>query len=223
MSIGQSKSLGRVRVLIADPDYKRSQLMARALTRRGKEFEIAGIVRDSQDLIHQVEIFNADVTVLGVGLQDGTQSVLAPLRMLRDSHARTAPVMLLRSADQAIVVEAFRTGARGIISPTESFKLLAKCIRCVHDGQCWVNNSQLEYLLQAVVEQTGSDQAHGMALLTPREQLFTKLATERGKRPPTTAPGAPDSLCRAKAWGASRKRRKYYYPGLKWRDESALE
>ena len=166
MSRAPGNSRERVRVLIADADYMGSQLMASALTRCRNEFEVVGIAGNSLDVVRQVEVCKPDVALLSTGLQDGAQSGLAVLQTLRDSHARTAPVMLLHSLDRDTVVDAFRGGARGIISRSDSFKSLAKCIRCVHHGQIWANNSQIEYLLEALTQlKPRLSKSGGIALL----------------------------------------------------------
>jgi len=179
--MGKPRSAGqeRVRVLIADADHMGSQLMANALNRCRNEFEVVGIASSSQDAVRKVEACKPHVAVLSAGLQDGSQTDFAVLHTLRDSHHRTAPILLLHSLDRDTVIDAFLGGARGIISRSDSFKALAKCIRCVHHGQIWANNSQIEYLLEALTQlKPRLTKSSGMALLTPREQQVTGLVAQ---------------------------------------------
>jgi len=64
-------------------------------------------------------------------------------------HAGPAIVMLLESSERDPVVEAFRSGARGVFSRSESLRSLARCIHCVSQGQIWANSKELGYLLEA--------------------------------------------------------------------------
>jgi DNA-binding NarL/FixJ family response regulator len=179
MSTSLSAPGARVRVLIAGADYMGSQLIASALRRCRNEFEIVGIASNTQDTVREVEVCKPDVALLSAGLQDGPQTGLVVLEKLRNSDTSTATVMLLHSLDRDTVVEAFRGGARGIISRADSFKALAKCIRCVHDGQIWANNSQIQYLVDALTElKPRLARSKGMALLTPREQEVIHLVAE---------------------------------------------
>ena len=169
----------RVRVLIADVDHMGSQLLANALNRCRNEFEVVGIAVSSQDAVRKVEACKPHVAVLGGGFQTGSQADFSVLRALRDSRHRTAPILLVYSLDRDTVIDAFRGGARGIISRADSFKALAKCIRCVHDGQIWANNSQIEYLLEALTQlKPRLTKSSGIALLTPREHEVTQLVAE---------------------------------------------
>jgi DNA-binding NarL/FixJ family response regulator len=59
-------------------------------------------------------------------------------------------IMLLQSLDREMVIDAFCGGARGVLSRADSFQSLAKCIRCVHNGEIWANNAQIEFLLEAL-------------------------------------------------------------------------
>ena len=76
--------------------------------------------------------------------------------------------------------DAFRGGARGIFCRGDSFTALPKCIRQVHNGQIWVNNVELEFLLDLVIslrplkmQPTG-----GMARLTQREREVVPLVAD---------------------------------------------
>ena len=102
------------------------------------------------------------------------------LHQLRASESKTPTVMLLDSTERDLVVDAFRGGARGVFCRGYSFNALPKCIRRVHEGQIWVSNLELEFLLELVislrplkVQQTG-----GMTLLTPRERDVVRLVAE---------------------------------------------
>jgi DNA-binding NarL/FixJ family response regulator len=112
-------------------------------------------------------------------LEDGPRTGLAVLEKLRESPTRVAGIMLVQSLDREMVVQSFRGGARGVISRKDSFKALAKCIRCVHDGQFWINNEQIEYLISAFAPlRPRLTRANGMALLTSREKAVADLVGE---------------------------------------------
>lgn len=79
--------------------------------------------------------------------------------------------MLLDSSKSESVLEAFRAGARGVLSRQESVEILSKCLRSVYDGQIWANSEQIVLLLQALVSSRSIPTAHaqGMGQLSKRE------------------------------------------------------
>jgi hypothetical protein len=60
-------------------------------------------------------------------------------------------MMFLDSTDRYLVLDPFRGSARGIFCRGDSFVALPKCIRQVHNGQIWVCNVELEFLLDLVI------------------------------------------------------------------------
>jgi DNA-binding NarL/FixJ family response regulator len=77
-------------------------------------------------------------------------------------------------------VEAFRSGAHGVFSRTESPKLLAKCICSVHQGQVWANSAELRFLLEALCESepAGTIEPGTEAILSKREQDVVRCVAE---------------------------------------------
>ncbi len=172
-------SSDRVRVLIADADAMGGQLIASALKRCRDQFDVVALASSEQEVLHHSHGKKPDVVVLGTALDEGPNSGFAVLEKMRATQPSVKCVMLLHSLDRDIVVQSFRSGARGIFSRRDPFKSLAKCIRCVHDGQIWVNNEQIEYILEAFAPvKPRLAKTNGMSLLTPREQAVTALVAE---------------------------------------------
>ena len=169
----------RVRVLIADADAMGCQLIASALKRCRDQFDVVGLANSEAEVVRQATAHRPNVVLLGSALEEGPRAGLAALEKLRELRPWVRFVMLLQSLDRDTVVQSFRSGARGIFSRRESFKALAKCIRCVHDGQIWASNQQIEFLLDAFTPlRPRLATSHGMTLLTPREQAVTGLVAE---------------------------------------------
>jgi DNA-binding NarL/FixJ family response regulator len=78
------------------------------------------------------------------------------------------------------VVQAFRCGAHGIFSRTESSKSLAKCIHSVHQGQVWANSAELRSLIGALRESEPMRlvDSSGQAILSKREQDVVRCVAE---------------------------------------------
>src|SRR5262249_3845573 len=98
---------------------------------------------------------------------------------IRAAHSDLGIVVLLDSLDRNLVVEAFRSGARGVFPRSESFESLCKCIRCVHEGQVWSNAVGLHFVLDALVEHGPMvSRLAGTRQLSKREEQSTVLVAE---------------------------------------------
>jgi len=175
-----SPSQERISILIADADQMGCQLMAGALRRCRNYFDVVAVASSSPDAICKLQTFKPNVAVVSPELQDGPQTGFKVLEELRRSHPHTAGVMLLQSAEPPPVIAAFRCGARGVISRSDSFKDLSKCIRYVRLGKIWATNENLEIILDALthIQPIHINKADGTALLTPREKDAVRLVTE---------------------------------------------
>ena len=103
------------------------------------------------------------------------------LRWLRISHPSIATVLLVEKDDRELVINAFRSGARGIFLFTQDpFRMLCKCINCVARGEIWLNNTQIHYLADALSEVPTLRvvNSNGRTLLTPREEQVVALVAD---------------------------------------------
>jgi two-component system nitrate/nitrite response regulator NarL len=169
-----------IRVAVADATRMNSQLIVGALKRSHSNFEVRALSSNSSVAVHELQDYRPDVAVISAQLEDGPLTGFKILHQLRASDSKTPAVMLLDSTDRELVVDAFRAGARGVFCRDYSFKALPKCIRRVHEGQVWVSNVELEFLLELVVSMRPmkARNSGGMALLTPREKDVVRLAAE---------------------------------------------
>src|SRR5581483_4010186 len=103
------------------------------------------------------------------------------VRRLHLAHPQVAKVLLLDQYDRDVVVQAFRSGVRGLFCFADyPFRLLCKCIHSVHNGQVWANSEQLRYLLETVIHVPALRvvNAKGVKLLTPREEQVVALVAD---------------------------------------------
>lgn len=169
-----------IRVAVADATRMNSQLMVSALRRRQYNFNVQALASDSAIVFGELQNNSPDVALISARLKDGPLSGFRVLEKLRSVEKKVPVVMLLDSADRDQVVDAFRTGARGVFCRGSSFNVLPKCIRRVHEGQIWVNNMELEFVLELVIGTKPMEvrSSGGMALLTLRERDVVRLAAE---------------------------------------------
>jgi two-component system, NarL family, nitrate/nitrite response regulator NarL len=145
-----------------------AQLFSDALRRRGFVVEQAA---ESFDAAAAAAV-KADVILLSENLEGVAGRGLAALKELRSQSPQARAVLLMDACERDSVVEAFRHGARGVFSRHDPVELLAKCVRRVHEGQLWMNDNQLAFLVDALADAISQRlvDAQGDALLSKREQ-----------------------------------------------------
>lgn len=170
----------RIHVLVAEADPMGSQLIAGALKRCRNQFDIVALTSNSSDAILKLNEHKPDVAVISAELQDGPLMGFRVLNELRIAQFKTATIMLLRDSERDLVIDAFRSGARGVFSRVQSFKALSKCIRIVHKGEVWASHGDLEFVLEALTHLKPFQvvSAHGLLLLTKREEDVVRLVAE---------------------------------------------
>ena len=177
MSAATSDAIG---VLIADSNRMQAQLLAGALRRR-PEYRIAMCRMDAASISQAVTAKHPHVVLLSFGASTNTSESVMILRRFHLSHPEIRKVLLVDSSDRELVTNAFRSGARGIFTLTDSnLRLLCKCLTKVAEGQIWANTEQLNYLVELVSEVPSLRvlNATGRSLLTPREEQVVALVAE---------------------------------------------
>ena len=155
------------------------QLMETAL-RGYRQISVAASVVESGEVLEVYENVKPDVCVISNTLRDGQASGFRAARELHASFREVNMVLLLESSERSLVVEAFRSGARGVFSRDDSFELLARCVQRVHEGQVWANSQQLHFAMEALAETPPSAivDTKGAPLLTKRELSVVRLVAE---------------------------------------------
>jgi two-component system nitrate/nitrite response regulator NarL len=168
-----------IRILAADSTRMNSQLLAAALE-RDKRFLIIEPAADTRGVVATVLKEKPAVAVISAELDDEPRKGFEVAREVHAAVPETKLVMLLDASDRSQVVEAFRAGARGVFSRSESLKSLAKCIHCVAQGQVWANSRELRFVLEALGEALPLHvvDARGATLLSKREQEVVRCVAE---------------------------------------------
>jgi DNA-binding NarL/FixJ family response regulator len=167
-------------VLVADSNRMQAQLLAGAL-RRHTEFHVTTCQLDTAAILQSVSVKTPRVALLSLSPTASPPETLMILRRFHLTHPEVPKVLLAESCDRELVVNAFRSGARGIFTITDSnMRTLCKCLLRVAAGQIWANTEQLTYLVELVSEVPSLRvvNAGGHSLLTPREEQVVALVAE---------------------------------------------
>jgi DNA-binding NarL/FixJ family response regulator len=168
-----------IRVLVADSNQTQSQLLSSAL-RRQPGITVTccrGELGDCKQVLRSAPV---DIVLLSDSPTHHDQLVDI-LRDLHASYPNSGLILLLDRYDRNLVVNAMRSGTRGLFCRTcQPFRALCRCISAVHQGQFWANTEQIGYLVEALnsVPQARVVDANGDGILTSREEQIVGLVAE---------------------------------------------
>jgi two-component system, NarL family, nitrate/nitrite response regulator NarL len=169
----------KIRVLAADSTRMSSQLLAEALA-QDRQFEVTGIEPKGASILEAVAHKKPHVLLVSAVLEESAMLGFDLTRQVCASYPETRVILLMDTSSRSAVVEAFRCGAQGVFSRTESSKSLAKCINNVYQGQVWASSAELRYLLDAFRESEPMQlvDSRGEAILSKREQDVVRCVAE---------------------------------------------
>ena len=168
-----------LRVLVSDDTPVHTELLADALKRDG-HLQVSTSASGSEDLIGRADLRDVDVLLLSSTLDEQPGRGFEVLRGLHSAHGFVPAVMLLDSAKREAVLEAFRSGARGILGRNESVEIFGKCLQRVHEGQIWANSEQMALLVHAFASSpvVCVVDALGLNLLSKREMEIVRSVAQ---------------------------------------------
>jgi DNA-binding NarL/FixJ family response regulator len=166
-------------LLIAESTVLAGDLLRQVLGRSFKGTRFISHVVDLSRLIEATQTFQPDVVLLGIDVAGNFPDGIEFLRQIKATCPRSRPILLVDRQDPRIIIEAFRSGARGVLRRSEPLSVLIKCVLAVHQGQVWASAGELELLLQALAEtRVRLVSSIGVDLLTQRENEVAALIAE---------------------------------------------
>jgi DNA-binding NarL/FixJ family response regulator len=165
------------RVLIADRDPMSSDLLAHALAGRGI---CDAHAVNSADLLTTLETRPADVVVIASDLSLGPRNAFDLTHAVNRSYPNIHIVMILNQSDPDTVINAFRSGARGVFSRAQPMLEFLDCVQHVHKGYVWAGGQEAMCLLDIIRNLPAPSPltATNCPALTDRELQVVRLAAK---------------------------------------------
>jgi DNA-binding NarL/FixJ family response regulator len=157
-----------------------SRLLANALQRR-PEFRISICPIETNSIRQAIILARAKVLLISSNASDSAEGLMATMHQVHLACPEVAKILLTESYSRELVINAFRSGARGIFCLSNTrFRLLCRCIQRVAEGQIWANSEQTRFLLDLIsdVPSIRVVNSKGWQLLTPREEQVVALVAE---------------------------------------------
>jgi two-component system nitrate/nitrite response regulator NarL len=179
MNLSSKLADSLIRVFVADSSRIHTQLLAAAL-RSEESFEVTECIASSQGIVADAIKNSPDVAIVSTTQSDNANRGFDLVREMRAGNPGLRVLMLLDSATREVVLEAFRCGAKGIFSRSESLETLRKCIICVHNGEIWASAEQMAYAVEALASAPviRAIDSKGLSLLSKRELEIVQCLAE---------------------------------------------
>jgi len=136
----------RFRILILDRDEMSSDLLAARLARDGRVH--ASGVR-STDLLDHMANGKAQLVVIGAELNEAARTGFDLAHTAHRVYPAVPIVILLNQSTREGVINAFRSGARGVFSRQQPVTDFIQCIEQVRKGLIWAGPQETTFLLDA--------------------------------------------------------------------------
>lgn len=166
---------GTIRVIVAD-----TQAIFRAGLRKifalEDDIRVVGQAESLDQTVAAIQKFSADVVIFEAALAPNPAETVSDL--IRQ-NASCRLVVVLQEPDQEMTLELFRRGAHSIVSREVEPETLVECLRKVAQGEPWLENSAVAWVLNAYRTQglrpAGS---RPKVSLTPKESLIVSCVTQ---------------------------------------------
>jgi DNA-binding NarL/FixJ family response regulator len=148
-----------IRVILAD-----SQAIYRVGMRKvfalEDDIRVVAQAETLTNLYSALHRFPTDVVVLEGQLLNGTIDAIPEL-VRRAPNAKI--IVQVVESDESNTVELYRRGVRGVVPRSISPDLLIKCVRKIADGETWIDNRSISWVIEAY-------RAQATTLTNPRTQ-----------------------------------------------------
>jgi len=148
------------------------------LFERHDDFQVMCCCQDGATALDAVEQYQPDVLVMDLRMPG--LSGLDVLRALTANQSRTRTVLLTAIVRDSEVMEAIKSGVRGIVLKESSPDVLIDCVRRVHRGEQWIERETVTRALQRVLDRESAER-EAEETLTPREIEIVRMVA-RGLR-----------------------------------------
>jgi two-component system, NarL family, nitrate/nitrite response regulator NarL len=124
-----------------------SDLLARVLA---KDMLCQATAVQPADLMRVLEANHADLVVIGAELNQGSWNGFTLANTVGRTYANILIVTLLNTSDHDSVINAFRSGARGVFSREQPMNEFLDCVEHVRRGLIWAGERETSFLLEAL-------------------------------------------------------------------------
>jgi DNA-binding NarL/FixJ family response regulator len=145
------------------------------LFRLEKDFQLLARCKDGIETIQAVRSHRPDIVILDIRMPEKDGLTIA--REMQAEKLPTRVVLLTAELEDDQLLEAVRSGVRGIVLKEMAPQLLVQCIRKVHAGEQWIERRSTALNLEKILQREAAAREIE-ALITPREINILKMVAQ---------------------------------------------
>jgi DNA-binding NarL/FixJ family response regulator len=163
-----------IRLVVAD-DHPLILDGVENLFRLEEDFQLLARCKDGIETMQAVRQYKPDVVILDIRMpgKDG----LAIAREMLAGKLSTRVVLYTAELEDAQLLEAIRSGVRGIVLKEMAPQLLVQCVRKVHAGEQWIERRSTALNLEKILLREAAAR-EVEALITPREINILRMVVQ---------------------------------------------
>lgn len=169
-----------IQLLIVAPNQMSCDLLSESFRRKGIA-NVVGTAVSIDEAMSCAATFNPNVAVVHRELGDGNKGGLSLAEKLFFSERPVRCLVLAETWPKEDVLAAFQSGARGIMSPSDSgLNMLHRAVQRIAEGQIWANSEQVGYLVDSLSRRRRTTvlPSNLALLLSTREQEVVGMLAE---------------------------------------------
>lgn len=124
-----------------------ADLLASALEREGSYHALAA---RSTDLLSLLASRPVDIAVISADREGDLGKAFGLILAVSQAHPKVLTVVILDRPTRGAVIEAFRCGARGVVSREQPISMFLRCIKQVGQGYISAGGREAEFLLDGI-------------------------------------------------------------------------
>jgi DNA-binding NarL/FixJ family response regulator len=169
-----------ISVLLSESSRMHGDVLLKAFDSVRNRFSVVACAASTAEILSAVEEHHPQVAVVSCDLQDGPVAGMRILPAIRATYPNTKLLVMMRSPDRDLVIEAFKSGADGVFCRNDLFDLLCKAIEVISRGQIWAKSDELRHVLDAFAKTPNRLKIDAKVehLVTRRQNAVVALAVD---------------------------------------------
>ncbi len=177
----ESSTTTPIRILLVDDHKTMLWGLERLIEGAGAALTLLGTAHNNETALSEAVRLRPDLVVLDLDLEGRSSIEILP-QLLKDSGARV--LIFSGNRDQALLMQAVKLGARGVVSKEAPAELVLDAIAKVHRGELCLEPALMNALLGQLVTPASADpEAQRIASLTPKERKIVAVIVEGNGAP----------------------------------------
>jgi len=164
-----------IRIMLVDDHATLLWGLKRLIEGAAPEMELVATAGDPEQALVEAARTRPDIVLLDLDLEGRSSLEILP-DLLQERAARV--IILSGNRDEALLGQAMRLGARGVVGKDAEADVVLAAVRKVHGGEMWMSSSMMTALLGGLMRPAApppiNPEAHKIAMLTVKERKIVQ-------------------------------------------------